>query len=200
MAERAAKQLELNKSELPNSITEVIATLTRAGFDAYIVGGGVRDTLLGLRPKDFDAVTDAKPHEIKDVFGKRCRIIGRRFQLAHVYSGRELIEVATFRGPPTSNANTNQDGMILRDNVWGDIKQDFARRDFSINALYYQPLKGVVHDFCGALEDIDNRIIRLLGHAPVRIDEDPVRLLRACLLYTSPSPRDRQKSRMPSSA
>jgi poly(A) polymerase len=179
MAERAAKQLELNKSELPNSITEVIATLTRAGFDAYIVGGGVRDTLLGLRPKDFDAVTDAKPHEIKDVFGKRCRIIGRRFQLAHVYSGRELIEVATFRGPPTSDANTNQDGMILRDNVWGDIKQDFARRDFSINALYYQPLKGVVHDFCGALEDIDNKIIRLLGHAPVRIEEDPVRLLRA---------------------
>lgn len=179
MAERAAKQLELNKSELPNSITEVIATLTRAGFDAYIVGGGVRDTLLGLRPKDFDAVTDAKPHEIKDVFGKRCRIIGRRFQLAHVYSGRELIEVATFRGPPTNDANTNQDGMILRDNVWGDIKQDFSRRDFSINALYYQPLKGVVHDFCGALDDIDNKIIRLLGNAPVRIEEDPVRLLRA---------------------
>ena len=179
MAERAAKQLELNKSELPNSITEVIATLTRAGFDAYIVGGGVRDTLLGLRPKDFDAVTDAKPHEIKDVFGKRCRIIGRRFQLAHVYSGRELIEVATFRGPPTNDSNTNQDGMILRDNVWGDIQQDFARRDFSINALYYQPLKGVVHDFCGALEDIDNKIIRLLGNAPTRIEEDPVRLLRA---------------------
>ena len=179
MAERAAKQLELNKSELPNSITEVIATLTRAGFDAYIVGGGVRDTLLGLRPKDFDAVTDAKPHEIKDVFGKRCRIIGRRFQLAHVYSGRELIEVATFRGPPTNDSNTNQDGMILRDNVWGDIKQDFARRDFSINALYYQPLKGIVHDFCDALEDIDNKIIRLLGNAPIRIEEDPVRLLRA---------------------
>lgn len=179
MAERAAKQLELNKSELPNSITEVIATLSRAGFDAYIVGGGVRDTLLGLKPKDFDAVTDAKPHEIKDVFGKRCRIIGRRFQLAHVYSGRELIEVATFRGPPNNDANTNQDGMIIRDNVWGDIKQDFARRDFSINALYYQPLKGVVHDYCGALDDIDNKIIRLLGHAPVRIEEDPVRLLRA---------------------
>lgn len=179
MAERTAKQLELNKSELPNSITEVIATLSRAGFDAYIVGGGVRDTLLGLAPKDFDAVTDAKPHEIKDVFGKRCRIIGRRFQLAHVYSGRELIEVATFRGPPNNKSSTNQDGMILRDNVWGDIKQDFARRDFSINALYYQPLKGVVHDFCGALEDIDNQIIRLLGHAPIRIEEDPVRLLRA---------------------
>ena len=179
MAERAAKQLELNKSELPNSITEVIATLSRAGFDAYIVGGGVRDTLLGLQPKDFDAVTDAKPHEIKDVFGKRCRIIGRRFQLAHVYSGRELIEVATFRGPPNNESNTNQDGMIIRDNVWGDIKQDFARRDFSINALYYQPLKGIVHDFCGALDDIRNKTIRLLGNAPVRIEEDPVRLLRA---------------------
>ena len=179
MAERAAKQLELNKSELPNSIIEVIATLSRAGFDAYIVGGGVRDTLLGLSPKDFDAVTDAKPHEVKDVFGKRCRIIGRRFQLAHVYSGRDLIEVATFRAPPTNEAHTSQDGLLIRDNVWGDIKQDFARRDFSINALYYQPLKGVVHDYCGALNDIRNKTLRLLGHAPVRIEEDPVRLLRA---------------------
>ncbi|GAA0323268.1 polynucleotide adenylyltransferase PcnB [Psychrobacter aestuarii] len=179
MAERAAKQLELNKSELPNSIIEVIATLSRAGFDAYIVGGGVRDTLLGLRPKDFDAVTDAKPHEVKDVFGKRCRVIGRRFQLAHVYSGRDLIEVATFRAPPTNDAHTTQEGMLIRDNVWGDIKQDFARRDFSINALYYQPLKGIVHDFCGAVDDINSKTLRLLGDAPVRIEEDPVRLLRA---------------------
>lgn len=179
MAERAAKQLALHKSELPNSIIEVIATLARAGFEAFIVGGGVRDTLLGLKPKDFDAVTDAKPHEVKDVFGKRCRIIGRRFQLAHVYSGRDLIEVATFRGPPKNDANLTQDGMIIRDNVWGDIKQDFARRDFSINALYYQPLTGVVHDFCGAIDDINHKIIRLLGDAQTRIEEDPVRLLRA---------------------
>lgn len=179
MAERAAKQLALHKSELPNSILEVIATLSRSGFEAYIVGGGVRDTLLGLKPKDFDAVTDAKPHEVKDVFGKRCRIIGRRFQLAHVYSGRDLIEVATFRGPPKNDANTTQDGMIIRDNVWGDIKQDFARRDFSINALYYQPLTGVVHDFCGAIDDINHKIIRLLGDAQTRVEEDPVRLLRA---------------------
>jgi len=179
MAERAAKQLALHKSELPNSIIEVIATLARAGFEAFIVGGGVRDTLLGLKPKDFDAVTDAKPHEVKDVFGKRCRIIGRRFQLAHVYSGRDLIEVATFRAPPKNDANITQDGMLIRDNVWGDIKQDFARRDFSINALYYQPLTGVVHDFCGAIDDINNKIIRLLGDAQTRIEEDPVRLLRA---------------------
>ncbi len=179
MAERSAKQLGLSKADLPNSIIEVIATLTKAGFEAYIVGGGVRDTLLGLNPKDFDAVTDARPHEVKDLFGKRCRIIGRRFQLAHVYSGRDMIEVATFRAPPTGNEHTTSDGMIVRDNVWGDIHQDFARRDFSINAMYYQPLKGVVYDFCNALDDIKNKTLRLLGHAPLRIEEDPVRLLRA---------------------
>ncbi|WP_019673114.1 polynucleotide adenylyltransferase PcnB [Psychrobacter lutiphocae] len=179
MAERSAKQLGLSKADLPNSILEVIATLNKGGFDAYIVGGGVRDTLLGLNPKDFDAVTDARPHEVKDLFGKRCRIIGRRFQLAHVYSGRDMIEVATFRAPPNSDAHTTSDGMIVRDNVWGDIEQDFARRDFSINSLYYQPLKGVVLDFCNALDDIKNKTLRLLGDAPVRIEEDPVRLLRA---------------------
>ncbi|WP_131668549.1 polynucleotide adenylyltransferase PcnB [Psychrobacter pygoscelis] len=179
MAERSAKQLGLSKADLPNSIIEVIATLSKSGFEAYIVGGGVRDNLLGLSPKDFDAVTDAKPHEIKDLFGKRCRIIGRRFQLAHVYSGRDMIEVATFRAPPNGDAHTTSDGMIVRDNVWGDIEQDFARRDFSINALYYQPIKGIVHDFCNALADIENKTLRLLGHAPVRIEEDPVRLLRA---------------------
>lgn len=179
MAERSAKQLGLSKADLPNSIIEVIATLSKAGFEAYIVGGGVRDTLLGLNPKDFDAVTDARPHEIKDLFGKRCRIIGRRFQLAHVYSGRDMIEVATFRAPPNGDAHTTSDGMIVRDNVWGDIHQDFARRDFSINAMYYQPIKGVVYDFCNAFEDVKNKTLRLLGHAPVRIEEDPVRLLRA---------------------
>ena len=179
MAERSAKQLGLSKADLPNSVIEVIATLSKSGFEAYLVGGGVRDTLLGLRPKDFDAVTDAKPHEIKDLFGKRCRVIGRRFQLAHVYSGRDMIEVATFRAPPSGDAHTTSDGMIVRDNVWGDIEQDFARRDFSINALYYQPIKGIVHDFCNALDDIKSRTLRLLGNAPVRIEEDPVRLLRA---------------------
>jgi poly(A) polymerase len=179
MAERSAKQLGLSKADLPNSIIEVIATLTKSGYEAYIVGGGVRDNLLGLDPKDFDAVTDAKPHEVKDLFGKRCRVIGRRFQLAHVYSGRDMIEVATFRAPPNGDAHTTNDGMIVRDNVWGDIEQDFVRRDFSINALYYEPLKGIVHDFCDALGDIESKTLRLLGNAPVRIEEDPVRLLRA---------------------
>lgn len=179
MADISAKQLGLSKSSLPNSIIEVIATLTKAGYEAYIVGGGVRDNMLGLNPKDFDAVTDAKPNEIKAVFGKRCRIIGRRFQLAHVYSGREMIEVATFRAPPKGDAHTTEEGMLVRDNVWGDITQDSARRDFSINALYYQPLKGTVKDFCNAIDDVESQTLRLLGDAPVRIEEDPVRLLRA---------------------
>ncbi len=175
----SAKSLQLQKGSLPHSIVEIIGALHKAGFEAYIVGGGVRDSLLGLAPKDFDAVTDARPYEIKAIFGGRCRIIGRRFQLAHVYSGREMIEVATFRAPPKDDTHTTDEGMITRDNVWGDIEQDFARRDFSINALYYQPIKGEVLDFCGALDDIENKVLRLLGDARVRIEEDPVRLLRA---------------------
>lgn len=173
------RALGINRSTLPHSIIEVIGTLNKAGFEAYIVGGGVRDGLLGLAPKDFDAVTNARPHEIKAVFGGRCRIIGRRFQLAHVYSGHEMIEVATFRAPPKDDTHTTEDGMIIRDNVWGDINQDFARRDFSINALYYQPIKGEILDFCGAIDDINHRTLRLLGDAKTRIEEDPVRLLRA---------------------
>ena len=179
LARRDAKQLGLHKGDLPNSIKEVIGTLTQAGFEAYIVGGGVRDSLLRLKPKDFDAVTNATPSQIKEVFGKRCRIIGRRFQLCHVYSGRDMIEVATFRAPPKDSLHTTQEGMLMRDNVWGDIFQDVVRRDFSINALYYQPLDDVVYDFCGGLADIENRVIRLLGDSQKRVEEDPVRLLRA---------------------
>lgn len=178
-ARRDAKKLGLNKADLPNSIKEVISTLTQAGFEAYIVGGGVRDALLGLKPKDFDAVTNATPNQIKEVFGKRCRIIGRRFQLCHVYSGRDMIEVATFRAPPKDNNHLTEDGMIMRDNVWGDIYQDVVRRDFSINALYYQPFDDIVYDFCGGLKDVENRTIRLLGDTQKRVEEDPVRLLRA---------------------
>lgn len=172
-----ASKLGLNPALLSPAILDVLTTLTDAGFDAYIVGGGVRDLLLGLHPKDFDAVTNATPSQIKSVFGKRCRIIGRRFELAHVYSGRDMIEVATFRAPP-SRPNTTASGMVTRDNVWGTIQQDFVRRDFTINSLYYQPLKGQVLDFCHAIDDIQARTIKFLGQPALRFEEDPVRLLR----------------------
>lgn len=179
MKKHDAGRLGLHKNKLPHSIIEVIATLQKAGFEAYIVGGGVRDSLLGLSPKDFDAVTNARPHQIKDVFGSRCRIIGKRFLLAHVYSGREMIEVATFRATPTDEHHKSDDGMIMRDNVWGNINDDFERRDFTINALYYDPIKGEILDFCQALKDIKHKKIKLLGKPKLRIKEDPVRLLRA---------------------
>ncbi|MDQ9010353.1 polynucleotide adenylyltransferase PcnB [Acinetobacter gerneri] len=172
-----ASKCGLSTAQLPSSILDVIDSLTKAGYEAYIVGGGVRDLMLGLNPKDFDAVTNATPSQVKEVFGRRCRIIGRRFELAHVYSGRELIEVATFRAPP-KKAVTSAQGMILRDNNWGTIEQDFSRRDFSINAMYYQPRKGIVLDFCNAIDDIRNKTLRLLGDPALRFEEDPVRMLR----------------------
>ena len=172
-----ASKCGLSTAQLSTAILDVIDALTKAGYEAYIVGGGVRDLMLGHNPKDFDAVTNATPAQVKEVFGRRCRIIGRRFELAHVYSGRELIEVATFRAPP-KKAVTSAAGMILRDNNWGTIEQDFARRDFSINAMYYQPRKGIVLDFCNAIDDIKNKKLRLLGDPTLRFEEDPVRMLR----------------------
>ncbi|MFW1859056.1 polynucleotide adenylyltransferase PcnB [Acinetobacter defluvii] len=172
-----ASKCGLSTAQLPSSILDVIDSLTKAGYEAYIVGGGVRDLMLGQSPKDYDAVTNATPSQVKEVFGRRCRIIGRRFELAHVYSGRELIEVATFRAPP-KKAITSAAGMILRDNNWGTIEQDFSRRDFSINALYYQPRKGIVLDFCNAVDDIKSKTLRLLGDPALRFEEDPVRMLR----------------------
>ncbi|AYA02832.1 polynucleotide adenylyltransferase PcnB [Acinetobacter sp. WCHAc010034] len=172
-----ASKCGLSAAQLPSSILDVIDALTKAGYEAYIVGGGVRDLMLGLNPKDYDAVTNATPSQVREVFGRRCRIIGRRFELAHVYSGRELIEVATFRAPPKKEV-TSASGMILRDNNWGSIEQDFARRDFSINALYYQPRKNEVLDFCNAVDDIKHKTLRLLGDPLQRFEEDPVRMLR----------------------
>lgn len=172
-----ASDCGLSIALLSPAILEVIDTLNKAGYEAYIVGGGVRDLMLGLHPKDFDAVTNATPSQIRDTFGRRCRIIGRRFELAHVFIGREMIEVATFRAPP-KKAQTSAMGMVLRDNAWGTIKQDFSRRDFSINAMYYQPLKDTIFDFCHSYDDIKQQKLKLLGDPVQRFEEDPVRMLR----------------------
>lgn len=179
-------QHSLSPKMISRDARKVVQILQEHGFEAYVVGGSVRDLLLGLKPKDFDVATNAKPAEIKPLF-RRARIIGRRFQIVHVQFSRELIEVTTFR----SNATPDQDkktsgnrrqqtdtGMLTRDNVFGSISDDASRRDLTINALYYDPSDNSIHDFAGGLEDIDSRTIRIMGDPATRFREDPVRLLR----------------------
>jgi poly(A) polymerase len=141
----------------------------------------VRDLLLGREPKDFDVATDAHPEDVRRVF-RNCRLIGRRFRLAHVHFGREIIEVATFRGPNAergSDDHETDNGMIVRDNVYGTIEQDALRRDFTVNALYYNIEDFSVVDFAGGMQDLQDGVLRLLGEPEVRYREDPVRMLRA---------------------
>ena len=157
----------------------MIGQLQSAGYDAYVVGGGVRDLLLGRRPKDFDVATSASPEECKKVF-RRCRLIGRRFRLAHVREHGEIIEVATFRGGANSDGvKASSSGRILRDNVFGSEQEDALRRDFTLNALFYDPQANVIHDYCGGYHDLKNRLLKLIGDPVTRYREDPVRLLRA---------------------
>jgi len=160
---------------------KVLKQLQNSGYEAYLVGGCVRDLLLDLKPKDFDVVTNAHPDEIKQVF-KQCRLIGRRFRLAHVYFGREIIEVATFRGvssEATVHQTTHADGRLLRDNVYGSIEEDVWRRDFTVNALYYDAEKAVIVDYAAGMEDYHARSLKLIGDPVTRYREDPVRMLRA---------------------
>ena len=157
------------------------------------MGGGVRDILLGLKPKDFDIATNATPDEIKVLF-RNCRLIGRRFRLAHIVFGREIIEVATFRGHHDSASEKEQsckktskqseDGMLLRDNIYGTIDEDAERRDFTINALYYSTKDFKVYDFANGVKDVEDRVIRLIGDPETRYREDPVRMLRAIRFAT----------------
>lgn len=164
--------------------------LNKGGFDAYLVGGGVRDILLGLKPKDFDIATNATPDEIKGLF-RNCRLIGRRFRLAHIVFGREIIEVATFRGhhdevadQDKKTSKQSEHGMLLRDNIYGSIEEDAERRDFTINALYYSSNDFKVLDFANGVSDVKNKIIRLIGDPETRYREDPVRMLRAIRFAT----------------
>jgi len=159
----------------------VLYKLKKSGYQAHLVGGGVRDLLLGREPKDFDIATDAHPEDVKKVF-RNCRLIGRRFRLAHVHFGREVIEVATFRaGQDAENTGDHEteNGMLLRDNVYGNIEEDALRRDFTINALYYNIEDFSVVDYVNGMDDLKSCVLRLLGDPEQRYREDPVRMLRA---------------------
>jgi len=156
--------------------------LQAAGYQAYIVGGAVRDLLLDRHPKDFDVATDATPEEVRSVF-RRSRIIGRRFRLVHVMFGEEVVEVSTFRSLIESgDALTDEHGRLLRDNQYGDQEQDAARRDFTANALFYDPATQEIFDYHGGYTDIRKHLLRMIGDPKVRYREDPVRMLRAVRL------------------
>ena len=172
----------IDESKICEQAKYIVRGLLDAGYQAYLVGGCVRDLLLGIVPKDFDVATNAHPHEICDLF-ENSRLIGRRFQIVHVYFRRDYIEVSTFRAltkPSHSNTSTElTNGRIIRDNTFGSIEEDAFRRDFTVNAMYYDLEHSEVLDFCNGLQDITNRCLRMIGDAEVRYREDPVRMLRA---------------------
>jgi len=186
----------ISRKDISENALKVLYRLNKGGYDAYLVGGGVRDLLLHKQPKDFDIATNATPEEIKSLF-RNCRLIGRRFRLAHILFGRDVIEVATFRGHHSDApvkveikdkadakgkqqvSSKSQEGMLLRDNVYGTIDEDAERRDFTINAMYYSAKDFTVTDYANGVEDLNNRIVRLMGDPETRYREDPVRMLRA---------------------
>lgn len=183
-------QHPVSRQFISPSALKVLYRLNKGGYDAYLVGGGVRDILLGLKPKDFDIATNATPEQIKALF-RNCRLIGRRFRLAHIVFGREIIEVATFRGhhdekdqQDKKTSKQSEHGMLLRDNIYGSIDEDAQRRDFTINALYYSTKDFKVYDFANGVKDVEDRVVRLIGDVETRYREDPVRMLRAIRFAT----------------
>ena len=178
------KPVSLSKEEhgidprlLSNNAVRVVRILQNNGYDAFIVGGAVRDLLLGLKPKDFDVATNATPEQVKRLF-KRAFLIGRRFQIVHVMFGQDLIEVTTFRGTSDKPAIKDEAGRLLRDNNFGTQAEDAARRDFTINAMYYNPANQVLLDYHGGITDLRRKTLRVIGNPEQRYREDPVRMLR----------------------
>lgn len=176
-------QHQIDTRAINRHAISAVRTLLDAGFKAYLVGGCIRDLLLGLKPKDFDISTDARPEDVTRLF-KRARIIGRRFRIVHVYFGRELLEITTFRGHHPEeddhpHASRNESGQLLRDNIYGTASEDALRRDFTANALYYDIEDDSVLDYADGYQDIQQRILRIIGDPEKRYREDPVRMLRA---------------------
>ena len=177
-------QHNISRKNISKSALRVLYHLNESGHAAYLVGGAVRDLLLDRQPKDFDVATSATPEEVKRLF-RNCRLIGRRFRLAHVVFGREIIEVATFRGLGEEGCEGDRrlvDGRIVRDNIWGSIEEDAIRRDFRVNAMYYDISDFSVRDYVGGMQDLQDRVLRLIGDPETRYREDPVRMLRAARL------------------
>ncbi len=173
----------LNEVKFSPLAIEILKKLKQSGFQGYLVGGCVRDSLVGIKAKDFDISTDATPEEVRKIF-RSSRIIGKRFRLVHVFSKNELIEVSTFRANTSDRDNSSSivkdsEGKILRDNVWGTLEEDCKRRDFSINALYFDPIAKHLCDFHNGLQHIQKKIIVSIGDPLTRFEEDPVRSLRA---------------------
>lgn len=173
----------ISRKQINSAALKVLYRLHETGYRAFLVGGGVRDLLLGQTPKDFDVATNATPEQVKSLFGN-SRIIGRRFRLVHVQYGRETVEVATFRAHHEADeagrhGATNESGLIVRDNVFGTLEEDAERRDFTVNALYYNIADFGVYDYADGVKDIERRILRLIGNPETRYREDPVRMLRA---------------------
>ena len=173
----------ISRKSISSGALRVLYRLNEAGYQAFLVGGAVRDLLLGGTPKDFDVATDATPEEVRALF-RNCRLIGRRFRLAHVVFGREIVEVATFRGSSDDGSGDRHlvDGRLVRDNVYGTIEEDAVRRDFTVNALYYNIADFSVRDAVGGVADLEQRVMRLIGDPELRYQEDPVRMLRAARL------------------
>jgi len=175
------KNFNLNTNLISKNCLSIISRLHRKGFQAYIVGGGVRDLIQKLAPKDFDIVTNCEPGQIRKIF-KNSRIIGRRFKLVHITFPDEIVETTTFRSDSKDNEGAievNEKGRILRDNSWGTQEEDVKRRDFKINSLYYDPFKGEIIDYFGGIKDLGNKNVTFIGDPEKRILEDPVRILRA---------------------
>ena len=181
---RSHSAKRIPEESLDQDALRVVSRLARAGHQAFLVGGCVRDLLLGRTPKDFDVATSANPRQVKRLF-RNGRIIGRRFRLVHITYGGNVIEVSTFRRePPPRSESDDEDLLIVEDNVFGTAEEDARRRDFTINALFLDPARRRIHDHVGGMQDLEAGVLRTIGDPVVRMAEDPVRILRAIKFAT----------------